>query len=290
VVNRHNLVRDLVGNTGAVTRGGPAAIVRWLSWGLGDVPRTDEWLSTDEVTRLESLRFAKRRTELRLARWTAKQAIAHAVGLRDGFGDGDLAVLAPVGVRPATTGAPLAFVGDRPAEVSMSMTDRADWAVSVVGPSRLGLGCDLELVEPRSTGFVCDFLTDAERALVEAAPSGESRDRLANLVWSAKESALKVLQTGLRRDTRSVEVDVVGQDAADRWAPLRVRAEEGTTFYGWWRCYGECGDFLLTVVADAELDPPVAMDEPPRLARAVPSHAWMDADVRAIPRSRASTM
>ena len=67
------------------------------------------------------------------------------------------------------------------------------------------VGCDLELVEPRTPGFVADFLTAAEQQSVASRPDP---DAAANLIWSAKESALKVLQTGLRRDTRSVEVAV----------------------------------------------------------------------------------
>ena len=75
----------------------------------------------------------------------------------------------------------------------------------------MALGCDLELVEPRSDRFVADYLTAAEQQLVLGA--GPERDLVANLIWSAKESALKVLRVGLRRDTRSVEVTLDGWGA-----------------------------------------------------------------------------
>ena len=81
-----------------------------------------------------------------------------------------------------------------------------------------------------------------------------------------------MLETGLRRDTRSVEVDVLEMDGDRRWARPAVGAEEGTRFPGWWRRYG---DFLLTVVTDADTSPPTTMEEPPRLAAAVPSHSWL---------------
>jgi 4'-phosphopantetheinyl transferase len=242
--------------------------VRWLARGMHEVSPASEWLSAAETARLESLRFAKRRTEVRLARWTAKHAIAHALEL-----DAEPATLASIEVRPAPTGAPVAVVGDRHAPISVSMTDRADWAVCVVAPRSIGVGCDLELVEPRSDGFVRDWFTAAERDVIDATPPGERRDVLANLVWSAKESALKVLQTGLRRDTRSVEVTLHDHDGDRRWCRLAVEAEEGTVFAGWWRRYGP---FVLTVAADAEFDEPAAMEEPPRLATAVPSHRWWD--------------
>jgi 4'-phosphopantetheinyl transferase len=155
------------------------------------------------------------------------------------------------------------------------MTDRADWAVCAVAPPHVAVGCDLELVEPRSDAFVGDWFTPSEQALVSGATARDDRQLLANLVWSAKESALKVLQTGLRRATRSVEVDVVERTGHDRWARLVVRAEEGQAFPGWWRRYG---DFLLTVVTDVtdvvDDEPPVSFEEPPGLAGATPSHSW----------------
>jgi 4'-phosphopantetheinyl transferase len=141
-----------------------------------------------------------------------------------------------------------------------------------VAPIDLAVGCDLELVEPRSEAFVRDWLTPTEQEVVFGAERGEARHLLANLVWSAKESALKVLETGLRRDTRSVEVNLVEPAGREEWARLVVRAEEGTAFPGWWRRYG---DFLLTFAADADCDPPVSLEEPTRLADATPSHSWL---------------
>jgi 4'-phosphopantetheinyl transferase len=241
--------------------------VRWLARGMQEVPRSADWLSAAESARLATLRFAKRRSEVRLARWTAKQAIARALDLDD-----DAGTLALIEIRAAPTGAPAAFVSAERAPVAVSLTDRADWAVCMVAPVGLAVGCDLELVEPRSDAFVRDWFTPVEQDLVFAAQPGEARDLLANLVWSAKESALKVLETGLRRDTRSVEVDLVEPAGQDRWAHLAVRAEEGVAFPGWWRRYG---NFVLTFAADARTDPPVSLEEPTRLAGATPSHSWL---------------
>ena len=241
--------------------------VRWLARGMHDVPESADWLAPAEAARLAALRFPKRRTEVRLARWTAKHAIARALDLGD-----DAGTLALIEIRAASSGAPTVFFREERAPVAVSMTDRADWAVCVVGPGDLALGCDLELVEDRADAFVRDWFTPAEQDLVFAADPGEARHLLANLVWSAKESALKVLETGLRRDTRSVEVDVVERAGHERWARLVVRSEEGTAFRGWWRRYG---DFLLTFAADADHGPPAPLEEPPRLAGATPSHSWL---------------
>jgi 4'-phosphopantetheinyl transferase len=247
-----------------------AVLIQWLARGWGDVPESDDWLSPPELARLADLRFAKRRSEVRLARWTAKLAVARALDLDDGA-----VTLARVEVRAATTGAPVVFVGGDPAPIAVSMTDRADWAVCVVAPDDLAIGCDLELIEPRADVFVRDWFTPAEQDEVRRATSDEQRQLLANLVWSAKESALKVLQTGLRRDTRSVDVEVLDAGGHDRWARTVVRAEEGGAFPGWWRRYGA---FVLTFAADRACDPPVPLEDPPRLAGATPSHSWLTQD------------
>ena len=248
------------------TRDDGAVAVWWLARGMHDVPQSADWLSPAESARLATLRFPKRRTEVRLTRWTAKRAIAHVLDLDD-----DAGTLSSIEIRAAPTGAPAAYLGGERAPVGVSMTDRADWAVCMVGPGDLAVGCDLELVEDRTDAFVRDWFTPAERDLVLGAGPGERR-LLANLVWSAKESALKVLQAGLRRDTRSVEVDVVEATGHERWARLVVRAEEGSAFPGWWRRYG---DFVLTFAADGDSGSPVSLEEPPRLAGATPSHSWL---------------
>jgi 4'-phosphopantetheinyl transferase len=152
----------------------------------------------------------------------------------------DLVALSRIDVRNEPGGAPYLLVGGEPAGVDISLSDRSGWAVCVVaggGP----VGCDLEIVEPRSRGFLRDYLAPPERAYVRHAADG---DVAANLVWSAKESALKVLRTGLRRDARSVEVTIV-DGPPGQWSPLSVRTREGSELPGWWRrdgrtAHGRC--------------------------------------------------
>ena len=75
----------------------------------------------------------------------------------------------------------------------------------MVGEADTALGCDLELIEPRSRAFVNDWLAPAERALVAAAGAGR-RDLVANLLWTGKEAAAKVRREGLRLDVRDAVV------------------------------------------------------------------------------------
>jgi 4'-phosphopantetheinyl transferase len=243
-------------------------LVHWLAGGEAQVPTSQAWLSRREAERLALMRYTKRRNDFLLGRWTAKQALARRLGIAAD----DLSTLATIEVRNAPDGAPEAFVGGAPADHVVAMTDRAGWAVCALIDGDRRVGCDLELVEPRSDAFVATYLTPTEQALVAA--DDDDRHRTANLVWSAKESALKVLRTGLRRDTRSVEVTLVGDDAADGWRQLRVRAEEGVVFPGWWRQYGE---FLLTIAAESDFPPPCPIVEPTGLESATPSHSWMAA-------------
>ena len=239
----------------------------WLSQGMNDAPADDVWLSALEAGYVSRLRFAKRRTEFRLGRWTAKLALARYLGLpRDG------AELRRIVIDRAPDGAPAPIVDGRPAPAYITMTDRADQAVCLVGPRGTALGCDLELVEPRSEAFVRDYFTPAEQALYfGSAQDADTRALVANLVWCGKESALKVLRTGLRRDTRSVEVSFPTRRAEGGWQPMLVRAAEGTSFPGWWQRFGA---FVLTVAAATPFAPPTALEEPPGLAAATPAESW----------------
>jgi len=103
-------------------------------------------------------------------------------------------------------------------------------------PSSPSLGADLEWIEPRSDGFVRDFLTGEDRAFCEAA-QGRERDLRANLVWSAKEAVLKVLRRGLTVDTWWLTCLPTGAAAerdpallavepdAECWEPLTFRLD-----------------------------------------------------------------
>lgn len=234
---------------------------------MTEVPAGDDWLDVGESERLRSMPYTKRREEARLGRWTAKRALAHV--LRQGD---DPSVLRRIRIVNATDGAPEAYGDGRRLPLSISMTDRADWAVCAVLAGRHVVGCDLELVEPRGNAFIADYLTPYEQDLVTGAP--DRRDLLANLLWSAKESTLKVLRTGLRRDTRSVEIRLAPHDPTARgWSDLYAHTTEGFTFTGGWRRFGA---FVLTYVTTTVTVPPVPLLVPCPLEGAVPAHSWMD--------------
>ncbi len=158
----------------------------------------------------------------------------------------------------APHGAPVVgFAGPGTEELrspGLSLSHRAGRVLGALGDEpRVDLGVDLELVEPRTEGFVREWFTDAEVRQVEAAsPAG--RDLLITVIWSTKEAVLKVLGLGLSVDTRGVEIRLDPQ--SEPWSPFcatcgpfpRIGTQgpfpAGTPVTGWWR---REGDFVLVI-------------------------------------------
>jgi 4'-phosphopantetheinyl transferase len=150
----------------------------------------------------------------------------------------------------AADGAPELHVGGVPSPATVSISHSHGTGFCTLSPEGLALGCDVEAIEPRADTFAADYFTSSEIQMIEKA-SGQDRISLTTLVWSAKESALKALRTGLDRDTRSVEVrgvEVV-EAGANGWNRLIVDCDGGENqFFGWWR--GE-GKLLFTIACGA---------------------------------------
>lgn len=224
-----------------------ASPVRFLIQRRADVPAALGFLAPAEMEALDRLVFPRRRDDFLLGRYALKRAAFACL-------EGAALTFADLEVRPAASGAPEIFLDGEPAPLSVSLSHRDGEAFCVIGPPRLALGCDVEIVEPRSPDFVADFFTREERDAWERAPD---RDAFACLVWSAKESALKALQEGLRRDTRSVAVRLGAR--GDPWSALRADDEQGGALFGFHR---RDGARLLTVVASEPIDPPEPLDAP----------------------------
>ena len=176
--------------------------VRWFEQSLADVPAFDDWLGSWELSHLGGLHIPKRRADWRLGRWTAKCALSACLNLPP-----CVETFRSIQIRPAVSGAPEAFLNEAPAHVPISLSHSGGVAACAVTTSGTALGCDLELVEPRTDAFVADYFTSPEQFLISKVPVAD-RFALISLIWSAKESALKALRTGLRIDTRCVSVTV----------------------------------------------------------------------------------
>ncbi len=224
--------------------------VYWLELTLADVPVSDDWLSRGESAQLDTMHFPKRRSEWRLGRWAAKCAVSGYLNGRRGP-----LPFSTLEIRAAASGAPEVFIGGQPAPVNISITHRDGRGACAVARCGVALGCDLELVEPRSHGFSVDYFTASEQQMIAHSPEPE-RACLVSLLWSAKESALKALDAGLRLDTRSVIVSFDPLSTVfseEEWRPLQVVHEGNSIFHGWWQC---AEGFVRTVVAFPPPSPP----------------------------------
>ena len=234
----------------------------WLRQDQADVPADDDWLSPAEADHLKGMRFLKRHADWRLGRWTAKRALAFYLN--------HPGVLADIEVRPTESGAPRAFIANQPAPAAISLSHSAGTALCALAPPDTALGCDVESIEPRSEIFLGDYFTPDEQSLVAGVPL-EDRPLISTLLWSAKESALKVLGVGLRLDTRSIKVclpdeqpgllegnerRVTATYGVNTWQPLIVHCDSGRPFDGWWKCSGK---FVQTLLADPPAGRPMAL-------------------------------
>lgn len=202
--------------------------IYWLEQRQEDPPEKNDWLGPAELSVLSRLVFLKRRAEWRLGRWTAKCAFAlicHIPRTSD--------VLTQIEVRSATSGIPEIFILNQPAPVTISISHRSGAAICAIAAAKTRLGCDVEMIEPRTNAFLEDYFTPSEQFLLAQA-SPHDRPRLATLLWSAKESALKAMQLGLRADTRSMIVELPAHNVEIGWAPLHIQTVTGDHFDGWW--------------------------------------------------------
>jgi 4'-phosphopantetheinyl transferase len=211
---------------------------------VDEVASDHGWLTEAERGVLATLRVPKRRADWRLGRWVAKKAVADAVGAHWLSRD-SIEILATPGGRPACR---IRRPGPWPrVALSLSHSGGTGFAAALRDPALLG--CDVEQVAGRSEAFVTDYFTAEEGAWIRSVPA--ERALRANLLWSAKESALKAMGEGLRLDPRSVRVVVSGTNVGSSPAPhggsLIARVSGGVRLVGrWWYTRS----FVWTVLTD----------------------------------------
>ncbi|SOD64268.1 4'-phosphopantetheinyl transferase superfamily protein [Streptomyces zhaozhouensis] len=148
-----------------------------------------------ELRRLDQLTGDRRRQEFTVARYAAKVATRTALGRH-------------VPPESVDTGGgvfhqPLLSVPGEPGlEVSLTHTgrDATGTALALVHSGACPLGIDLEWVAPDTVAAALGALTGAERALVDgpaAARGAGTPERLALVLWSAREALSKALRIGL---------------------------------------------------------------------------------------------
>jgi 4'-phosphopantetheinyl transferase len=244
-------------------------MIHWLLQSLDSSPEIAGgiapagMLCDAEQQRLSTLKIEKRRRDWLLGRWTAKHLVqgylAQAIGVTpelneiqianadDGspycllLGSSDTAQRLPISLAISHSHG-YAFCalcqeidGDVNSSALSAPPDQCQ------APTRWSLGCDIEWIEHREQSFVSDFFTGPEIRDVMGTPV-EHRDCRVTAIWSAKESVLKSLRTGLRVDTRRIECRFEPHDLLpQQWSPLTVMIDAGLVeqfpgaWYAWWQ-------------------------------------------------------
>ncbi|MBE2267275.1 MAG: 4'-phosphopantetheinyl transferase superfamily protein [Anaerolinea sp.] len=210
-------------------------IIHWLTQTLDDHPDLrrgvppEGLLSGYEFDIFTHLKTDKRRRDWLLGRWTAKNLLQSI--------NGGKTPLDAISIFNRPDGSP--YCPEYP-HYSLSISHSGDRALVAVAQGG-EIGVDIEHIEPRFPGFVDDYFTGSEQAMVYLS---SDRDRLINAIWSAKESALKAIRAGLTLDARAVSCPIESPVALD-WTPFSVTYTEARHAKGWWRQEGE---YVLTLV------------------------------------------
>ncbi len=176
-------------------------------------------LSPREEANLAGLAFLPRRRKWLLGRAAAKQLVrevARDPALRDDT----------ISVLNQPSGAPFVLIegqGGWPYPISISHRSDIGMAASSMDPS-VHIGADVETIESRDLALVRQFFADDEAEMADQA--GAERDLVVARLWSAKEAVLKLLGLGLRVDTRSIVVNLVGKmffGCPVGWLPMDVK-------------------------------------------------------------------
>jgi 4'-phosphopantetheinyl transferase len=253
-------------------------MIHWLLQSLDSSPEIAGavapagMLCAAEQQRLSTLKVEKRRRDWLLGRWTAKHLVQGYLSQLTGSAP----MLDEIQIANADDGSPYCLLLEAdgwaqrlPVSLAISHSHgRAfcalcqetdiDSRLSSTGGStnhsaadaRWSLGCDIEWIEHREQNFVADFFTAQEIRDVMGTPV-EYRDYRVTAIWSAKESVLKSLRTGLRIDTRRIACRFEPDDLMPmEWSPLTVMIDAGLVeqfpgaWYAWWQVQD---GFVLTM-------------------------------------------
>ena len=213
------------------------------------VPADDLWLTPEEATTLSRFRIRKRRRDWLLGRWTAKSALCQLARPQH---------LPPENwqITSDSDGAPCAWLKGEPADLSISISHSAGLSFFAVTGSSHRMGCDLEKVEERNPSFEQTFFTGDELKFLSACEA-RKRNLLVTLIWSAKESVLKAIRTGLRADTRRIRILSIDQETSPSWQSFTAQdSVGGDTFNGWWL---ENSAMVYTVASDRHVKVPLSL-------------------------------
>jgi len=223
--------------------------LHYLTQHQHDLPPHEHWLTEQEAAVLAGFKFPKRRRDWLLGRWTAKMALRRFLPAPD-------QPMTHWQILADSDGAPMILEDGRKTDIPISLSHSGSRALCVLAEEPMQMGCDLETVEARSRAFEETFFTDSELSML-GRHRGRDRARLATLIWSAKESALKAVRVGLKADTRRVELKSFANMQDKNWCGIEVADRyNGGEFHGWW-C--EHSGMVMTILSNHPVNQPIGL-------------------------------
>ncbi|WP_075064052.1 4'-phosphopantetheinyl transferase family protein [Ornatilinea apprima] len=217
----------------------PAPIYWYVDPQAGSDPSGLEGLfSSSEACRFEAMKFELRRKSFIAGRRVAKHVLMDCVPELRGCST------AQMSIDNHESGAPYALVNDRELPGVLSISHSGDAAAAVyTSDSSIRIGIDLEAITPRAPSFLETYFTPSELKWVSSAKE-KDRALVSTLIWSAKEAVLKALQTGLRVDTREIEILADDSPVIDGLRGFGISAPMGWHWQGHWRILD---NFVITI-------------------------------------------
>lgn len=199
-----------------------------------------EWLSPTEFARQQTFRFPKRKQEWLSGRHTAKSLLLKTSKHLQNCQFSDFSI------ENYANGSPNVIRNGEILPGSVSISHRSGFASAAWAPNPNDkIGIDLELIEPKPASFVEDYFTLFElRNVLKQKP--EDQPLISSLTWSAKEAVMKALQTGLRIDTRQIEIQIPSGAESNGWKKLEISVYPGgyQSENLFWR---QSGSIIITV-------------------------------------------
>ena len=197
------------------------------------------------------MRFPKRRNEWLLGRLTTKDLLKNCSAEYAAIRSQDIQVTNEESGRPS-----LELLNHISPKIQLSISHRDSIAFCAISfDAHLNIGVDLELVEERFQSFVDDFFTPSEIDFVKNT-NGTLHQEIVTIIWSAKEAILKASGSGLRVDTRQVEICRIegtaeNEATAQEWHAIKAvyPSSRKDPWNLWWKPFEE---YVLTLAVDNE--------------------------------------
>jgi phosphopantetheine--protein transferase-like protein len=160
-------------------------------------------LSNEEISEYKSKKVPKRASEWLAGRAALKRSIQR---LYQRYGN-TVPAASKISILQDDQGKPMARVHGTEAnligDLSISHSNGLAVACAAAAGSSVGLGIDIEKVEPRTESWINDYFSNDE---IDALKTSKDKWISSTKMWSLKEAALKAFGTGLRVDLRNISI------------------------------------------------------------------------------------